>query len=184
MLVKEGVKLKEKDIPNAEEELGKKIPVILKNFLLIHNGLALSFCSYDFYLDSVKEEVSFESFLGIHFINSNYDLIKINNKFLNELPSCEEILIIGRDSGGNFYLLNYGKETPGIYYWDRIRSHSYVGDNELENEQTVLNYEDEGQHIYVVTENSEMFFKQFKSFLIENNAEFKTIINYKEIENF
>ncbi|EOT8214736.1 SMI1/KNR4 family protein [Escherichia albertii] len=101
--------------------------------------------------------ISFESLFGVDFINDNFNLLNINDCYLNEISFIENSFIIGSDPGGNFYILITKGNLSGVYYWDRTHLHA---DDTLQ-EYAIAEVNECG-NLYKVSDSFDNFFSIIK----------------------
>lgn len=174
------------EVIKIEQKYNVDLPINYKDFLLEYGGLYVGYPSYveiaiDFLDDST---IAFESLFSIFTNNKYLDIFYINDEYLDELQEeLTDVIIIGTDPGGNFYLLNCLDSQ--IYYWDRTHLHNVVEPN---NKNIILKEEDNAEeydsayqagNIYLLFTNFDSFLKLILSYVKDNN--FKTIksVRYK-----
>ncbi|MBA5868948.1 MAG: SMI1/KNR4 family protein [Nitrospira sp. CR2.1] len=97
-----------------EKQIGSRLPDDYRSFLIENNGGEVN--DSLFFVHELGEDILFDVFFGFNEKRA-LDL----NFWIDELEGerPENSLMIGKDPGGNFILLDWSNKRPGIYYWDR-----------------------------------------------------------------
>lgn len=151
------------DISKIEIALNFSLPLSYRNFLLNYGGIAVRDDSYaTFNVDFLKPTT-----IEISTIFNPEDLIEYNSEFLSDAELDEKCIIIGEDSGGNFFILN---NLGNVYYWDRTLIHQH-----LVNCSQKINIEldsNEITAIYFLFKNFDELFSIIKQSSAEQNSPF------------
>lgn len=94
-------------------------------FIKNKNGMFLdggSYCTIPFSKVDDKA-IGFQELYGLKATNKNMDIEIANRNFSDEIQQIEKPIIIGGDSGGNFFVLSSSKNDSKVYYWDRAHIH-------------------------------------------------------------
>lgn len=163
MAILTGSNFGQSDIIHLESYFHIKLPDDYKEFLKKYNGFRVTspdYCDLPF-MKVDNGFISFDAIFGYQTINANYDLVKMNEEFLDELSFVDNAIIIGIDPSDNCYVMITQGDHAGIYYWDRTCLHA---------EDAVQDYsitdEDDSSHLYLVEKKFKEFFENIKALTI------------------
>lgn len=123
-------------IDHIEKVFNFSLPIAYNDFLLKYGGFCISYPNY-VELDAMIFDdpiVPVEKLFGTN-------LFKVNDDLFYEVEDHVNAIIIGRDGGSNFFLLD--KVTGQILYWDKAQIYDYIGQN---HDKDVLSYKNEDDH--------------------------------------
>ncbi|TDB58201.1 SMI1/KNR4 family protein [Photorhabdus khanii] len=160
MPINHGINIDNSEILSIEQHYSIILPESYRAFLKKYNGFYVEdpdACNLTYH--GVDDgEIAFDSLFGINIENENFNLIEMNNNYLDELLFIKNSFIIGTDPGGNFYILVTEGKHEGVYYWDR--THLHVEDDV---QDIAFSEVDECGNLYKVSHSFEEFFKQILS---------------------
>lgn len=102
-----------KEIQQLEKKIGCNLPLDYFQFLENNNGGVVK--NSTFYVQELDQKIMMDVFFGIN-LSRGLDLNFWLKEFEDDLP--KNTIIIGKDPGGNFLLLNCQADHQGVYYWD------------------------------------------------------------------
>ncbi len=171
MAIMTGSSIAQTDINYLEGRLSVTFPKDYQDFLKKYNGFRVMSPDYcDIPFDKVDNGfISFDALFGHQANNKNFDILELNEEFLDELSFIDGAIIIGIDPSDNCYVFITRGDESGVYYWDRTCLHT-----EDKHQDYAMEGEDEFGNLYFVEKTFTQFFEKIMDITVRQGMSIST----------